>query len=138
MGLFTKEIEATLERYPLYSQDGKGRKAKVICKLFLPGTAWTWYVLEGNRTELDEATAKEAGLKAGGTWELFGITCNDHDPAGEYGYFLLAELEAIAVKVPIIDEDGRILCHVTQEVELDRQFTAKTLEEVGGLQIYDD
>lgn len=138
MGLLTKEIEDALERYPLYSQDGKGRKAKIVCKFYLPGTAWTWYVLEGSRTEIDEAAANDAKIKAGPTWQLFGITCNEHDPHGEYGYFLLAELEAIAVKVPVLDEAGGVLCYIEQRVELDEHFTAKTLGQVDGLRIYED
>lgn len=53
----TKEIEAALEQHPLYSQDGKGGKALVLAKFFLPGTSWTWYILEGSRIDLDEDTA---------------------------------------------------------------------------------
>jgi hypothetical protein len=30
----------------LYEQEGKGDSALVHAKFFLPGTNWTWYVLE--------------------------------------------------------------------------------------------
>ena len=137
MGLFTKKIEDALEQYPLYSQDGKGRQAVAVCKLELPGTRWAWYVLEGQRTEIDEATAKDAGIKAGPTWELFGITCSDAAPGGEYGYFLLAELEAIAVKVPIIDEAGDVLTYMHTPVTTDGLFFCETLDKVDGLDCLD-
>lgn len=34
MKLLTKAIEKQLAKYPIYSQDGKGGKAQVICKFF--------------------------------------------------------------------------------------------------------
>ena len=36
MKLLTKAIEKQLAKYPIYSQDGKGGKAQVICKFFNP------------------------------------------------------------------------------------------------------
>lgn len=136
MGLFTKEIEAALERYPLYSQDDKGREAVAVCRLVLQGTPWAWYVLEGNRIELDEAAANDAKIKAGPTWQLFGIVCSNTAPAGEYGYFLLAELEAIQVKAPVIDEADNVIGNIPLKVELDPLFSPGTaLEDIPGLQI---
>ena len=38
MKLLTKAIEKQLAKYPIYSQDGKGGKAQVICKFFRRGT----------------------------------------------------------------------------------------------------
>ena len=137
MGLFTKAIEDALERYPLYSQDGKGRKAVAVCKLELIGTPWAWYVLEGQRTEIDEATAKDAGIEAGPTWQLFGITCSPYTPGGEYGYFLLAELEAILAKIPIIDEAGNVITYVNTPVTSDCLFFCETLDKVKGLDCLD-
>ena len=49
MKVITKAIEKDFSRYPLYSQDGKGKAAHVIVKLFCPFHAGTWYVLEGNK-----------------------------------------------------------------------------------------
>ena len=138
MGLFTKKIEDALEQYPLYSQDGKGRQAVAVCKLELTGTPWAWYVLEGERTEIDEATAKEAGIKAGPTWQLFGIVCSPTTPGGEYGYFLLAELEAIAVSIPIVNADtGDELTRINTQITTDGLFFCETLDKVDGLDCLD-
>lgn len=138
MKLLTKDLEATLERYPLYSQDGKGGKAKVLAKFFLPATAWTWYVLEGARIDLDEDAAEAYGTTAGPSWEFFGITINDQHPAGEYGYFTLAELEGIVVNVPVKDQHGNLIGTYPQRIERDQHFTPRTIEEIGGIDTYDD
>lgn len=137
MQLLTTEIKQALAKYPLYSQDGKGGQAVIVCKFFLPGTAWTWYVLEGNEIEIDEDTAKQMGITPGKTWQFFGITCNQDKPEGEYGYFTLAELEAITLQVPVIIWDNEILDYVPQKVERERYYTPKTIAEVEGLAYYD-
>lgn len=46
MTLITKQLEKDLAKYPLYSQDGKGEDAVVVCKFFLQG--YTWYVTEAS------------------------------------------------------------------------------------------
>ena len=46
MKLLTKAIEKQLAKYPIYSQDGKGGKAQVICKFFNPCGSQTWYILD--------------------------------------------------------------------------------------------
>lgn len=46
MKLLTKAIEKQLAKYPIYSQDGKGGKAQVICKFFNPCGSQTWYIPE--------------------------------------------------------------------------------------------
>ena len=53
MKLVTKEIERKFEKYPLYSQDGKGDDAIVICKFFNPYGAESWYVLEAGEKQED-------------------------------------------------------------------------------------
>lgn len=78
MKLMTKEIERKLAQYPLYSQDGKGDDAEIICKFFNPCGAGTWYVLEGEQLP-------------DGDWEFFGIVDLYER---EYGYFLLSELQS--------------------------------------------
>ena len=80
MKLMTKEIEKRLEKFPIYSQDGKGKEAEVVCKYFSPVGAWTWYVLEGEK-------------KGESDYEFFGIVVNEHGK--EYGYFTLSELEGV-------------------------------------------
>lgn len=79
MKLMTKEIERKLEKYPLYSQDGKGDDAEIVCKFFNPCGAGTWYVLEGKKLE-------------NGDWEFFGIV---DLYVREYGYFTLSELQSV-------------------------------------------
>lgn len=61
MQLMTKEIEKKFEKYPLYSQDGKGEDAQVLVKYFSPASSHTWYVLEGNKLE-------------NGDFEMFGLS----------------------------------------------------------------
>ena len=78
MKLLTKQIEAKLAKYPLYSQDGRGGDADIICKFFNPSGAGTWYVLEGEQLP-------------DGDWEFFGIVDLYER---EYGYFLLSELQS--------------------------------------------
>lgn len=80
MKLITKQIEKRLERYPLYSQDGKGRNATIICKFFL--ARWTWYVLEAQK-------------QSNGDYLFFGIVDNGHER--EMGYFSLSELESLKI-----------------------------------------
>ena len=82
MKLLTKAIEKKLEKFPLYTQDGKGVEAKVLCKFFAPVGSWTWYVLEGEKQE-------------DGDWMFFGIVVNDY--GAEYGYFGLRELENLSL-----------------------------------------
>lgn len=74
MKLLTKQIEAKLAKYPLYSQDGRGDDADIICKFFNPSGAGTWYVLEGEQ-------------RPDGDWEFFGIV---DILEREYGYFMLS------------------------------------------------
>lgn len=75
MKLITKSVENELSKYPLYSQEGKGEKAIVVCKFFLQG--FTWYVLEAQ--------------KNGNDYEFFGIVDGIEK---EYGYFTLSQLQS--------------------------------------------
>lgn len=76
MKLITKQLQKELAKYPLYSQDGKGEDAVVVCKFFLQG--YTWYVLEAEKADND--------------YEFFGIIVGQHT---EYGYFTLSQLESV-------------------------------------------
>lgn len=76
MKLMTKQLEKELAKYPLYSQDGKGEDAIVVCKFFLQG--YTWYVLEAEKADDD--------------YEFFGIIEGQYT---EYGYFMLSQLESV-------------------------------------------
>lgn len=75
MKLITKQIEKRLERYPLYSQDGKGNNATILCKFFL--ASHTWYVLEAQRQK-------------DGDYLFYGIVKGLET---ERGYFTLSQLE---------------------------------------------
>ena len=77
MKLMTKQIEKKFEKFPLYSQDGKGLEAEVVVKYFNPCGRGTWLITEANR--LDD-----------GDYEMFGY-CHIHE--WEWGYVLLSELE---------------------------------------------
>lgn len=79
MKLITKQIENRLAKYPLYSQDGKGLKAKILCKFFNPCGAGTWYVLEAQK-------------EANGDYTFFGIVDLFER---EYGYFTLSQLQSV-------------------------------------------
>lgn len=79
MKLITKQIENRLAKYPLYSQDGKGMKAKILCKFFNPCGAGTWYVLEAEKLP-------------NGDYRFFGIVDLYER---EYGYFLLSQLKSV-------------------------------------------
>ena len=74
MKLITKQLEKELAKYPLCSQDGKGKDAKVLAKFFLQ--SFTWYVLEFD-----------------GEDTFFGIVINGD--YSEYGYFSLKELQSV-------------------------------------------
>lgn len=82
MKLLTEEIEKRLAKYPLYSQEGNGKDAVIVCKFFNPYGRGTWYVLEGDKLP-------------DGDWEFFGIV-DIYEK--EYGYFRLSELQSIVIR----------------------------------------
>lgn len=79
MKLITKEIEQRLAKYPIYSQDSKIEKT-IVCKFFLAN--FTWYVLEAEKINSND-------------FEFYGIVDNAGEK--EFGYFTLAQLEAVRV-----------------------------------------
>lgn len=79
MTLITKQLEKDLAKYPLYSQDGKGEDAVVVCKFFLQG--YTWYVLEAENAD--------------NGYEFFGIIAGQYT---EYGYFTISQLDSVTDK----------------------------------------
>lgn len=80
MKLLTKEIEAELQKFPLYSQEEKGKNAIIVCKFFAPVGGFTWYVTEAEKESND--------------YRFFGLVVNNYGER-EFGYFLLSELESI-------------------------------------------
>lgn len=80
MKLLTAPIKKRLEKYPLYSQDGKKKEAQCSAKFFLCQGAWTWYILEYD-----------------GDDTFFGVIING-EGEGEYGYISLKELQALRTR----------------------------------------
>lgn len=80
MKLITKQIEKKFEKYPIYSQDGKGLEAEVVVKFFNPCGVGTWLITEGNKLMDDD-------------YELYGYCEVGHE--WEWGYVLLSELKRI-------------------------------------------
>ena len=118
MQLLTEEDRALFaEKYPLYSQDKKRGDALVVLKYFLPGTAATWYILEGQ--------------PEGDDFIFFGYVAGLCPGGDEYGYISLKELESVVIRVPMVDaktekEIGLLPCHV----EKDLYFTPKPIKEI--------
>ena len=85
MELLPNELKKVFEDFPLYSQDGKGKEAKVIAKYFNPAGRGTFYALEGS--PMDD-----------GDFRFFGfIDLFDK----EFGYFTLSELESVQIPINI-------------------------------------
>jgi hypothetical protein len=64
---------------PIYSQQDK-RDPLVVCKFFLPGVPWAWYVIEGEARP-DEGQGKD--------FEFFGLV---EGLEAELCYFSLSQL----------------------------------------------
>lgn len=77
--LFTPQLSELFAKYPLYSQDGKGKDAICICTFEIGNIRW--YITEGNVDEQD--------------CTLFGIVTGMYET--EYGYISLNELEALEI-----------------------------------------
>jgi hypothetical protein len=75
MKLLTDELRTRLPR--LYSQEGES-DPRIYAKFFMPGSGWTWYVMEGEEQE--------------GDFLFFGFVVGLES---EFGYFLLSELESV-------------------------------------------
>ena len=84
--ILTAKVREELTKYPLRSQDGKGGEAVAVLRLFITGTAATFYILEG------EPYGEYEGRE---NWELFGISNLEQGEGFRYDYFSLAELEGL-------------------------------------------
>lgn len=101
MKLLTKQIEQALPK--LYSTENiKFQDKKVCVKFFTPWSYWTWYAIEGERQENGDVL-------------FFGYV---QGQVGEWGYFMLSELETIKGPVGL-------------RIERDLHFTPKTLSQAG-------
>ena len=107
--LRSPEVENLLKDFPLYSQDGKGAEALVLCKFFIGSI--TWYITEGS--------------EEGEDFTLYGLTCNGEE--AEFGYISLNELEGIEVKSE--SKTGKE-SSITLEVERDLHFQPISLKEL--------
>lgn len=82
MKLITEELKEKFKKYPLGSQDGLGKDAKVIVKYFNPTGVGTWLITEADKLENVD-------------YEMFGYCHLGDDENAEFGYVLLSELENI-------------------------------------------
>ena len=104
MAILTQKAREALGQYPLYSQDGKRGEAVAVVRLFITGTAATYYITEAN-------------LETG---ELFGVS-NLEREGFRYGYFYLPELEELSLY------GGAV------HVEADRAFIPTALKNIPGV-----
>ena len=110
MKLLTKALEARLPKLGA-TEDVPLREKRIICKFFALGTAWSWYVLEGER-------------QPDGDVLFFGLVKNLLEE--ELGYFSLRELEELQLKgalggrslgtIPLVERDLYFGDHVLGEV----------------------
>jgi len=107
--ILTPALREEFKKYPLYSQDGKGGEAVAVCRLFITGTAATFYILEGE--PYGEYDGRE-------NWELFGVSNMEQGEGFRYDYFSLAELEGLNLYGGLV------------HLERDEHFTAKPLREI--------
>jgi hypothetical protein len=84
---------------PLYSQEAEA-DPMIYAKFFLPGTGWTWYVMEGEAR--------------GDDFLFFGFVLGLE---AEFGYFVLSELESTTTPLGL-------------HVERDLSFTEGRLTDV--------
>jgi hypothetical protein len=75
MQLLTEDLKARLP--PLYAQEGEAEPI-VHAKFFMPGTRWTWWILEGEPRDDD--------------FLFFGFV---QGLENEFGYCCLSELESV-------------------------------------------
>ena len=102
MKLLTAAIEKKFQKFPLYSQDGKGQDAEIVVKFF-GGPACTWLITEGNKLD-------------NGDYEMFGY-CTLDGKNWEWGYVMLSELQRIRFRPFGLG------------VERDKYFNYKTVKE---------
>ncbi len=83
MKLWTKELENKAKKYPLCSQENKGKDAKVLVKYFNPYGNGTWLITEAEKQK-------------NGDWLLFGFC---HIFEWEWGYIMLSEIQNTKINV---------------------------------------
>ena len=103
--LMTKPLEKKFEKYPLYSQDGKGGDAKVIAKYFNPAGNGTWLITEASKEE-------------NGDWTMFGYCHLGDDEMAELGYVMLSDLKALKCPVRIQVGDRILTSYAKVERDL--------------------
>src|SRR4051812_18119231 len=91
MKLLTQEILAALPK--LYATEFTPLENKiVICKFFMPGTYWTWFVFEAEKQE-------------DGDYLFFGMV---HGHEKECGYFVLSEISEVKGPFGYIERDRSV------------------------------
>jgi hypothetical protein len=92
MNLLPLYVREAFARFPIGSQDGRGKDAVVIVKYFFPAGRYTFYVTEARREGTD-------WLLFGWCVSMFDATCD------EWGYTTLAELHSVNVGGLTIERD---------------------------------
>ena len=107
----TKAQCELIRKYPLYSQDGAGDNAKVLFKIFMCGTGWSWYVTEANPIPAEISPSGRFD------YECFGLVVNQ--TGYELGYFMYNEIADIKLQNGLV------------HAEIDKYYTdGKTIGEV--------
>lgn len=104
MNLLTTKLEEQFNKYPLYSQDGKGMDSIVIVKYFNPYGSGTWLITEAEK-------------QPDGDWLLFGYC---HIYCWEWGYVLLSELQNLKLPFGLTIERDLYIPHDAKVKELIR------------------
>ena len=108
--LLPESLVEKFKDYPLYSQERKGTKAKVVAHYFLGGC--DWWATEGQPTDDD--------------FTFFGVVkLGNMEP--EFGYFSLSELCA-KFNIPI-RMNGEVMFKVPAFIERDEYWEVKTVDE---------
>lgn len=83
MKLWTKEIETIAKKYPLCSQENKGKNSTIIVKYYNPYGNGTWLITEAEKLK-------------NGDWLLFGYF---YLYEWEWNYITLSEIKNIKINV---------------------------------------
>lgn len=92
MDLLPTDVRAALARFPIGSQDGRGKDAVVVVKYFFPAGRYTLYVTEAEMCNDDV--------------RLFGYCLSPFgEDCDEWGYASLNELRSTCVRGLTIERD---------------------------------
>jgi len=92
MDLMTPELRSAIQKFPFFSQEGRGYKSTVLVKFFFPNGRYTFFV-----TELQPA---------GDDVHFFGFCVSPFgSDCDEWGYTSLSELRSVQIGGLTIERD---------------------------------